>query len=148
MLQVPQLKGQKNIIRGILSFRDKSISEHPWQAKLIDQKPNVFHAYYYPKTDGQSPGEESPQSREARMNHNRKMYELLSRHNIELDSVKIANGDTKIEMKHYLKNIGANILIIGGLAKGILERMVVGSTAENILDDITCDLLILKTNAD
>lgn len=42
MLQVPQLKGQKNIIRGILSFRDKSISEHPWQAKLIDQKPNPW----------------------------------------------------------------------------------------------------------
>ncbi len=131
-----------------VTLDDDLIMAAEYLAELVDQQPSAFHAYYYPEFGGENSGKTSSQSRDLRIDHNRRMYELLSRHNIDLEFVKIANGDTKTEMIHYLEKTRGNILVIGASAKGKLERMVVGSTAEKVLDDVPCDLLILKPKGD
>ncbi|PHS06178.1 MAG: hypothetical protein COA78_14585 [Blastopirellula sp.] len=130
------------------SLDDQLISAAEYITKILGHPLSVFHAYYYPEFGNQTSGQNSTQSRDMRMSHNRKMYELLSRHNVDPEFVNIANGDTKTEMMHYLEKAGANILVVGALARSKLERIVVGSTAEKMLDDIPCDLLILKSNGD
>jgi len=127
---------------------DSLIAAAEYISELVGQQPGVFHAYYYPEYGSQNSEQNSPQSRDMKRRHNRKMYELLSRHNVDPEFVKIANGDTKIEMMHYLEKIRANVLIIGALARNKLERIVVGSTAEKILDDVPCDLMIMKSKGD
>ena len=130
------------------SLDDQLISVAEYITKILGHQLSVFHAYYYPEFGNQTSGQNSTQSRDMRMSHNHKMYELLSRHNVDPEFVKIANGDTKTEMLHYLEKVGANMLVVGALARSKLERIVVGSTAEKMLDDIPCDLLILKSNGD
>ncbi len=130
---------------GQVTLDDRLIATAEYIAELVDQQPSVFHAYYCPEFGGQNMDQKSPQRRDVRMQHNRQMYDLLSRHNVDPEFVKIVNGDTKTEMMRYLDHVGANILIIGALARNTLERIVVGSTAEKILDNISCDLLILKS---
>lgn len=126
---------------------DQLISAAERVAKLLDHQLSIFHAYYYPEVGNQISQKNSTQVRDMRMRSNRKMYELLSKHNVDPEFVNIANGDTKTEMKKYLESVAANILVVGAIAQSKLGRIAVGSTAEKMLDDISCDLLILKSNA-
>ena len=41
-------------------------------------------------------------------------------------------------------DISADLVIMGAISRSRLENAVVGSTAENILDHMGCDILILK----
>jgi universal stress protein E len=40
----------------------------------------------------------------------------------------------------------ANILVLGALSRNVVESAIVGSTAEKILYDTPCDVLIMKLN--
>lgn len=130
------------------SLDDQLISAAEYIVNTLGHQLSIFHAYYYPEFGNQISEQNSTQSREMRMSHNRKMYELLSRHNVDPEFVNIVNGDTKAEMMHYIEKVGANILVVGAVSRNKLERIVVGSTAEKMLDDIPCDLLILNPNGD
>ena len=41
-------------------------------------------------------------------------------------------------------DIGANLVIMGAISRSRLENAIVGSTAENVLDFLGCDVLVLK----
>lgn len=114
-------------------------------AQETGQIPGVFHAYYSPNLSNVRPLPETTQNREMQKLHNQKMYELLSRHNIDPDQVKISRGDVKHELLEHLKSIHPNVLVIGALSRNRLERFVVGSTAEQVLDSAPCDILVLKS---
>lgn len=122
---------------------DALVSAAESLAQQTEQIPGVFHAYYPPNlSDVKRP--ETKLNRDMQKLHNQKIYELLSRHNIDPDHVRIAKGDVKHELLEHLKNIHPNVLVIGALSRNRLERYVVGNTAEQILDSAPCDILVLK----
>lgn len=41
-------------------------------------------------------------------------------------------------------DIGANLVVMGAISRSRLENVIVGSTAENVLDFLGCDVLVLK----
>jgi nucleotide-binding universal stress UspA family protein len=43
-----------------------------------------------------------------------------------------------------IDKLNADIVVIGAVARGAIQRMLLGSTAELILDHVPCDLLIVK----
>ena len=68
----------------------------------------------------------------------------LSGYDIAEDNVELSEGELVPELIKYLKLVDANALVIGALSRNVLERAIVGNTAEKILEDCPCDVLVLK----
>jgi universal stress protein E len=45
------------------------------------------------------------------------------------------------------RDIGCDIVVMGALSRSGLKRFFIGNTAERLLDDLPCDLLIVKPPA-
>jgi universal stress protein E len=76
--------------------------------------------------------------------HQIKLNELLANYNIDQDNIHLTHGELISTLITYLKSTKANILVIGALSRNFLERAIVGNTAEKILDDCPCDVLVVK----
>ncbi len=114
-------------------------------AKLLTQKACVFHSYF-PFVSSMFPPETDTSEHLARIRreHEEKLDELLEKHNIDKSNSHLTHGDLVPSLVNYLKSEDANLLVIGALSRNFLERAIVGNTAEKILEDCPCDVLVLK----
>ena len=113
--------------------------------KLFNQTARVFHCYFpFIGTMFPTATETGDQLQELRQRHKKKLDELLASHTIDPDNVELARGDLVPALVHYLEKCNANILVIGALSRNVIERAIVGNTAEKILDDCPCDVLVIK----
>ena len=69
---------------------------------------------------------------------------LLAGYAIPQDRVHLGEGDTREVLIASIEELHADIVVMGAVARGALQRMLLGSTAELILDHVPCDLLIVK----
>jgi universal stress protein E len=53
-------------------------------------------------------------------------------------------GDAAKELAACSARIHATLVVMGAISRSGLERLFVGSTAEQALDELTCDVLIVK----
>jgi universal stress protein E len=53
-------------------------------------------------------------------------------------------GDVSTELNTVVKRTGASIALMGAVSRSGLRRIFIGSTAERALDDLSCDVLIVK----
>jgi universal stress protein E len=115
-------------------------------ADEFDQTARVFHCYFpFVGTLFPTAAETSDQMDELKVRHETKLNELLASHDIAPENVELARGDLIPALVNFLEKCDANILVIGALSRNILERAIVGNTAEKILDDCPCDVLIIKS---
>ena len=107
---------------------------------------HVFHAYL-PLISGLIPDIDETRGFLDKIKdyHKSKLDELLTRHTIASDNVRVTRGDLVPELVDFLNAVDANILVIGALSRNVLERAIIGDTAEKILEDCPCDVLILKS---
>lgn len=114
-------------------------------ASQFGQTTRVFHCYFpFVSTMFPTAAESSELIEELRVRHQTKLNELLANHNIDPDCIELAQGDLVPSLTHYLERCNANILVIGALSRNVLARAIIGNTAEMILDDCPCDVLIIK----
>ncbi|MEX0901844.1 MAG: universal stress protein [Pseudohongiellaceae bacterium] len=115
-------------------------------SRQLAQEPRVFHCYFpYPGAMFPAFIESTTQLEEIFRVHKAKLAELMSSHPIPDDNIEIVRGDLVPSLIHYLKRVNANALVIGSLSRNFLERAIVGNTAEKILDDCPCDVLVIKS---
>lgn len=114
-------------------------------ATQFKQTARVFHSYYpFVSTMFPTVTESTEHIEAVRKRHEVKMQELLAAHQILKDCVEMSRGDLVPTMIRYLEKSNANMLVIGALSRNLIERTIVGNTAEKILDDCPCDVLIIK----
>ena len=53
-------------------------------------------------------------------------------------------GSTAHELAMCAAQIRATLVVMGAVSRTRLERLFIGSTAEQVLDDLTCDVLIIR----
>jgi len=114
-------------------------------SELLEQTPHVFHSYFpfvstmfplgFEVTDGLEDMEKE---------HRKKLNEVLKEHDIDRENVHLSSGEIVPHLTKHLKAVDANILVVGALSRNFIERAIVGNTAEKILEDSPCDLLIIK----
>ena len=115
-------------------------------ASQFNQTVKVFHCYFpFVGTLFPTASESNEQVEELRLRHQNKLDELLVSHSISSDCIEMARGDIVPALIHFLERSNANVLVIGALSRNVLERAIVGNTAEKILDDCPCDVLIIKS---
>lgn len=114
-------------------------------AREFKQQTRVFHCYF-PFVSSMFPSatESGEQIAEIRRRHEEAVEKLLADHHMEMQQAEIVRGDLVPSLIHFLEKSSANILVIGALSRNVIERAIVGSTAEKILDDCPCDVLVIK----
>ena len=114
-------------------------------AEQLGQTACVFHSYF-PFVSSMFPmgGELAEHLKRIRQQHADKINDLLSDHTIAEDKIRLSHGELVPTLINYLKSVNANVLVIGSLSRNVVERAVIGNTAEKILEDCPCDVLVLK----
>jgi len=114
-------------------------------AEVLHQHPHIFHSYFpFVSTLFSSSAELTTSLDRIRMQHEQKVQDLLASHAIAKPNIKLSMGELAPNLIEYLTECGANMLVIGALSRSILERAIVGDTAQEILEGCPCDVLVMK----
>jgi universal stress protein E len=71
----------------------------------------------------------------------RKLSEAVG---IPEDHVHLIAGSTREALDELVEQLEIDVVVAGAVARGRLERLLLGSTAEAILDDVHCDVVVVK----
>ena len=69
---------------------------------------------------------------------------LLSEYRLGQDRVHLEVGGPAQALPHAAKSLHADVLTMGAIARSGLKRIFIGSTAEDVLERLPCDALIVK----
>jgi len=83
---------------------------------------------------------------EARMRneHRRHLDSLAAKSEISPDAIHLLPGRTRDILPTFARANGADLVIMGALARTGLKRRMLGSTAEQVMDSLPCDILIAR----
>jgi len=76
--------------------------------------------------------------------HRSALDALASTNNFDPAQVHQLPGRTHELLPTFVRSKGADLVVMGALARWGLKRMVMGSTAERVLDHLPCDVLIVR----
>jgi universal stress protein E len=76
--------------------------------------------------------------------HKDAVFALADQHGLAHDHVHVHEGPTQSALVRLTGQLRADIVVIGAVARSGLRRLFLGSTAEQVLDRLPCDMLIIK----
>lgn len=82
--------------------------------------------------------------RHFRARHESRFRELTSYYDIDKDKRHLVRGLAHEELPALAKQLDASVVIMGAVARNRLKRLFIGATAERTLEQLPCDLLIVK----
>lgn len=80
--------------------------------------------------------------------HQRQLDTLAEANNIPSDDVHQLPGRMPEILPAFVRTHGANVVIMGAIARTNLKRRIVGSTAEQVLDQLPCDILLVRNSSE
>jgi len=97
---------------------------------------HVYHAYN-PFIDPDDP-------KRIEVAHEEAMQTLAAKFQIPGERVHVHAGNAVDLLPQIERQIEANVIVMGAVSRSRLEQAIVGSTAENVLDLVSCDVLVVK----
>jgi len=76
--------------------------------------------------------------------HQKRFMEITNFHEVDGDKAHLVAGLTHEELPAISKEIGADVVVMGAVARNRWKRLFIGATAERTLEHLPCDLLIVK----
>jgi len=76
--------------------------------------------------------------------HKEDVKELLKSHDVEEKNVHVVPGSPATTLTSFADLGHFDLVVMGAVARSRLERVFIGSTAEGVLDQLPCDVLIVK----
>ncbi len=76
--------------------------------------------------------------------HQKRFSEITQFHKIEDDNAHLVAGLTHEELPLIAEKLSADVVVMGAVARNRWKRLFIGATAERTLEDLPCDLLIIK----
>jgi universal stress protein E len=76
--------------------------------------------------------------------HEKRFFELTRSHDLDADRSHFVSGMAHQELPALAKELSASVVVMGAIARNRLKRLFIGSTAERTLEELPCDLLIVK----
>jgi len=74
----------------------------------------------------------------------RRFRDALGRHGIPRKRGHLRCGDPAIELPRIARSMRAGVVVMGAMSRSGLKRIFIGNTAEQVLDSLQCDVLIVK----
>ncbi len=69
---------------------------------------------------------------------------LAQRHGLPRSARFLEIGDPASLLPRLARQTSSDLLVMGAVSRSGLKRLLIGSTAERVIDDATCDILIVK----
>ncbi len=82
--------------------------------------------------------------RQMHEDHQKRFGEITVFHDIDADKAHLTSGLTHEELPALAKQIDAGVVVMGAVARNRWKRLFIGATAERTLENLPCDLLIVK----
>ncbi|HEX7080443.1 MAG TPA: universal stress protein [Gammaproteobacteria bacterium] len=76
--------------------------------------------------------------------HREAVWALTDKHAVERRDVHVCQGVTRERLLTLADELKADLVVMGAVSRSGLRRLFLGSTAEQILDHLRCDVLILN----
>ena len=76
--------------------------------------------------------------------HRASVNSLADRHGIATDHVHLESGDARRLIIERAESLGVDLVVSGAVSRSRLRRLLIGSTAEAVLDGLACDVLVIK----
>ena len=83
-------------------------------------------------------------SKKIQADHRARLDKLAKANDIDAEHTHQLPGDTKELLPTFARTHGADLVVMGALARWGLKRAVLGSTAEKVLDHLPCDILVVR----
>jgi universal stress protein E len=83
-----------------------------------------------------------------RAEHTDAVLELCARHGIAPGLIHVNEGGTRDLLISLTEELNADVVIMGAVSRSGLKALFLGNTAEDVLDRLPCDLLIVKPDED
>ncbi len=80
--------------------------------------------------------------------HEAAFNELMAEHDIDAAHQHLIDESPIDALQHYGEKINSDLVVMGAISRSRIRDALVGSTAENVLDYIKTDILIVKPNSD
>jgi universal stress protein E len=77
----------------------------------------------------------------------RYFYQAVRRYRVPLRNQHLRRGDPGLELPSLARSVKASVLVMGAVSRSGLKRLFIGHTAERVLDELRCDVLIVKPPA-
>jgi len=107
--------------------------------ELADETGGILHVFH-----GYNPFIDPDDPKRAETAHEQAMQTLAEQFQLPADRVHVRPGNV-VELLPALANeISADMVVMGAVSRSRLEHAIVGSTAENVLDLLPCDVLVVK----
>lgn len=72
------------------------------------------------------------------------LTELLAPYGIAAERVHLELGVASDALPGIAQQLGADLMVMGAIARSGLKRLFIGSTAERVLEGLPCDVLVVK----
>lgn len=76
--------------------------------------------------------------------HKEDVQQLLKSHEVDEKNVHVVPGSPATTLPSFADLGHFDLVVMGAVARSRLERVFIGSTAEGVLDQLPCDVLIVK----
>jgi len=83
-----------------------------------------------------------------RKQHQDALNTLVTRFNLPASNVHLETGSPSTMIPDHLYQNDSHIVVMGAASRQGIDRLLIGHTAERILDRITADILVIKSEAD
>lgn len=122
-------------------------------SRQLDANLDVFHAYPLPVFSGAAivPGPTATAAStadalvaDAETEHREEIERLMRDCGLDEANLVLRDGSARSLLVAYAEERAASLVVMGAVSQNMLERVVIGSTAESVLDRLPCDLLIVK----
>ena len=62
----------------------------------------------------------------------------------DLSLLQVVEGEIDHKLPAFVRKNSIDMVVMGSLARGMLDRLLLGSSVERVLDAVPCDILVLK----
>lgn len=76
--------------------------------------------------------------------HREALQKLLGEYDVPADNVHLEPGQPADALLARIEDERVDLVVMGAVARGALKRLFLGSTAEKVFGELTCDVLIVK----
>jgi universal stress protein E len=79
--------------------------------------------------------------------HKASLAELVEGYELPDDRVHLLQGDAADKIADVIEANDIGVVVAGAISRSWLDRLLVGSTAESLLDAVSCDLVLLEAKS-
>ncbi|MFT0634742.1 universal stress protein [Pseudomonas sihuiensis] len=76
--------------------------------------------------------------------HREAFDKLIAQHAIDRAQAHLLNGFAEEVIPRFVREHNIGLLVMGAIARGHLDSLLIGHTAERVLERVECDLLVIK----